>query len=194
MEYGKPKIKNLLTFAILTLTCLTLTGFGQNRQPRTVRDFFNLLPQKYFTLEGCEPASDKNCEKARREYIESFLEIEDTAKGYWKSGCDGAQSCLTMALFKRPNGTYLVGVQTEFEMGSDNYFLEYKAGKWLDLTRQAVPNFSKSNYYELPRNGTTIGVFRKRKVDINITEKGDKLYDLEWKNGKFVSKKYLLLS
>jgi hypothetical protein len=193
MENGKRKLINLLTCAVLTLACLSLTGFGQSKQPRTVRDFFNLLPQKYFTLEGCEPATDKNCEKARREYIESFLEVEDTANGYWKSGCDGAQSCLTMALFKRPNGTYIVGVQTDFEMGSENYFLEYKAGKWLDLTRQVIPNFSKNNYYELPRNGTTIGVFRKRKVDLNITEKGDRISDLEWKNGKFVFKRHLLL-
>ncbi|HRH43493.1 MAG TPA: hypothetical protein PKY82_17820 [Pyrinomonadaceae bacterium] len=161
----------------------------QTNQPKTARDFFNLLPQKYFTLEGCSPATDKNCVKARKEYIETFLEIEDTVNGYWKSGCDGAQSCLTMALFKRPNGTYIVAIQTEFEMGSDNYFLEYKGGKWFDLSTQVIPSFSKKNYYELPQKGTTIQVFKKKTVDTGMTEKGAKLYDLVWQNGKFTLKK-----
>ncbi|MBX7173332.1 MAG: hypothetical protein K1X72_20355 [Pyrinomonadaceae bacterium] len=161
----------------------------QTNQPKTVRDFFNLLPQKYFTLEGCEPKTDKNCNKARREYIETFLETEDTANGYWKSGCDGAQSCLTMALFKRPNGTYIVAIQTEFEMGSDNYFLEYKSGKWFDISTQVIPSFSKKNYYELPQKGTTIEVFKKKTVDTDMTEKGAKLYDLIWNSGKFSIKK-----
>jgi len=154
-------------------------------QPRTVRDFFNLLPSKYFTLEGCIEANDKNCDKARREYIKTFLEVEDTANGYWKSGCDGAQSCLTMALFKRPDTSYIVAVMTEFEMGSDNYFLEYKDGKWTDLSSQVIPEFSKNNIYELPRKGTTIQVFKKKTVDTDITEKGAKLYDLAWNAGKF---------
>ena len=68
------------------------SGFteSQTNQPKTVRDFFNLLPQKYFLLEGCEPAKDKNCQKARAAYLKTFLEVEDTANGYLKGGCDGA--------------------------------------------------------------------------------------------------------
>jgi hypothetical protein len=54
------------------------TAESQTKQPKTVRDFFNILPQKYFLLEGCEPAKDKNCERARREYVKTFLETEDT--------------------------------------------------------------------------------------------------------------------
>ncbi|MCY7347704.1 MAG: hypothetical protein LH614_15985 [Pyrinomonadaceae bacterium] len=174
---------------LLLAVCFSILGVAadaQTKQPRTVREFFNLLPQKYFTLEGCQPSKDKNCERARREYIETFLEVEDAANGFWKSGCDGAQSCLTMALFKRPNQTYVVAVQTEFEMGSENYFLEYKNGKWFDISSQIIPQFSKNNFYELPQKGTTVGVFKKNAVDDGITEKGEKLYDLLWENGKFV--------
>jgi hypothetical protein len=77
----------------------------QTKQPKTVRDFFNLLPQKYFTIEGCvDNPTRENCDKARAKYLNSFLEIEDIANGYMKGGCDGAQSCFSMALFKRPNG------------------------------------------------------------------------------------------
>jgi len=164
---------------------LALTTNAQTKQPRTVRDFFNLLPQRYFALEGCAANPTKSsCDKARREYVKNYLEVEDTPNSYWKSGCDGAQSCLTMALFKRADATYIVALKVEFESGSDNYFLEYKGGRWSDISKQVVPNFSKNNIYELPRTGTTIKVFAVDKSG-EIPAKGKKLYNLVWKNGKF---------
>lgn len=174
---------------ILLIFLLSTATFAQTNQPKTVRDFFNLLPQKYFTLEGCEPKTDKNCNKARREYVQTFLEVEDSANGYWKSGCDGAQSCLTMALFKRPDSTYIVHVLTEFEMGEDSYFLEYKSGKWFDIGTKAIPSYSKKNTYLPPRTGTTIEVFKKNFPEPNFSERGKKIYSLVWKSGKFTIKK-----
>lgn len=177
-------MKNILFLAFFVCVLVFSAG-AQTNQPRSVRDFFNLLPQKYFTLEGCVANPTKaNCDKARREYVKNFLEVEDTANGFWKSGCDGAQSCLTMALFKRPNATYIVAVQTEFEMGTNNYFLEYRNGKWSDISAQVIPRFSKNNIYELPRKGTTVGVFAKDR-NSEVGERGKKLYDLVWKSGKF---------
>ena len=179
------KMKLWLSFFLLCGAVLTVPA----QPPRTVRDFFNLLPQKYFPLEGCSAnPTRQNCERARREYVDSYLEIEDTANGYWKSGCDGAQSCLTMALFKRPNGTYLVALKTEFEAGTDNYFLEYKNGRWADIARTAIPEFSADRIYELPRRGTTIEVYAVKNSG-DIPERGKKLYDLVWKNGKFSVKR-----
>jgi hypothetical protein len=173
----------------LGIIFLCVSVSAQTQQPKTVREFFNLLPQKYFTLEGCSANPTKSkCDKARREYIDTFLEVEDTANGYWKSGCDGAQSCLTMALFKRPNGTYIVALKKEFESGYDNYFLEYRSGKWFDISAQVIPNFSKNNIYELPQKGTTVEVFAKAK-NSEFGDKGKKLYDLVWKNGKFSVKR-----
>ena len=179
------RLRAILFFSLLILPAAV---FCQTTPPKTVRDYFYLLPPKYFTLEGCAPATDKNCNRARREYIENFLETEDTANGFWKSGCDGAQSCLTLVLFKRPAGNYVVALKTEFEMGSTNYFLEYKNGRWLDLGAQVIPNFSPNNIYELPQNGTTIEVFAKNKTSED-SEKGKKLYNLVWKNGKFSVKR-----
>lgn len=180
-----------LSFLILAVCCCVAQA--QTKAPKTVRDFFNLLPQKYFTLEGCFPAKDKGCEKARREYIQNFLEIEDTANGYWKSGCDGAQSCLEMTLFKRLNGTYIVAVYTAAEMMNNYYFLEYRNGQWFDVSKQIVPQFSKKNMYELPHYGTTVKVFAKKIIESSskpgeeyeVSEKGAKLYELVWKDGKF---------
>lgn len=171
----------------LILICSSVSA--QTKQPKTVRDFFNLLPAKYFTLEGCEPNKDKNCDKARREYIDTFLETEDTANGFWKSGCDGAQSCLTIALFKRPDASYIVALKTDFEGFSRNYFLEYKGGEWFDISAKIIPQFSTKNIYELPRIGTTIEVYKQKLVDPDLTRRGAKLYDLAWKNGKFIVQK-----
>jgi hypothetical protein len=164
------------------------TAASQTKEPRAVRDFFNLLPQKYFTLEGCEPARDKNCERARRDYVKSYLEVEDAANGYWKSSCDGAQSCLRMALFKRPDNTYVVGVHTLHEADETNYFLEYKGGQWFDISAKIVPEFSERNIYELPRYGTTVEVFKKNFPEPEFSERGPKIYELQWKNGKFTKK------
>jgi hypothetical protein len=180
--------KNVL-FSAMAICIFVFSAFAQTKQPRTVREFFNLLPQKYFSLEGCSANPTKaNCDRARREYVENYLEVEDTANGYWKSGCDGAQSCLTMALFKRPNATYMVALKVEFEAGIDNYFLEYRNGKWYDIAARDVPDFSKNKVYELPQKGTTVGVFAKDRKS-EISEKGKKLYDLVWKNGRFSVKK-----
>lgn len=155
---------------------------------KTVRDFFTLLPDKYFVLEGCERDKDKDCSKARAEYLKTFTEVEDIKNGYFKGGCDGAQSCIEMAIFKRPDGNYLVGLATSGEMINDFYFLDYTGGKWTDVSRD-VPEFSKANWYELPRVGTTVKVFAKKVTekgeDFEISEKGKKLYDLVWKDGRF---------
>jgi hypothetical protein len=165
------------------------TRTAQTKEPRTVRDFFNLLPQKYFALEGCAPDVDKNCEKARKEYIDAFLEVEDAKNGYWKSGCDGAQSCLTLALFKRPDASYIVHILTEFEMGEDSYFLEYKDGKWSDIGARIIPEYSTKNTYVPPQKGTTVEVFKKNFPEPEYSERGAKIYDLQWKDGKFSIKK-----
>lgn len=160
---------------------------ARTRQPKTVREFFVLLPQKYFTLEGCAAnPTKKNCDRARAEYLKNFLEVEDAANGYMKGGCDGAQSCFHMALFKRPDGKYVVGLTTKFELGENSYFLEYLGGRWRDVGPQVVPGYGKDKVYELPRYGTTIEVYENKKVaGEDYRERGRKLYNLAWRDGKF---------
>lgn len=181
------------TLLLAVVTFVLSTGAAaQANGPKTVIDYFSLLPDKYFTLEGCMRESDKDCSKARAEYLKTYTEVEDIANGYFKGGCDGAQSCIEMAIFKRPNGTYLVGLATSGEMINDFYFLNYTAGKWANVSSTAIPGFSKNNWYELPRVGTTVRVYAKkiteRGPDYEISERGRKLYDLEWKSGRFVKK------
>ncbi len=156
--------------------------------PRTIREHFMQLPAKYFTLEGCEPATDKGCQRAKLEYLKTFAEIEDTKNGYLKAGCDGAQACIEMAIFKRPDGSYIAGVATFAEMMNDFYFLD-PANDWADVSKEIVVRYRKSQWYELPRIGTTMKVYSKKVIEktdeFEITERGDLLYSLDWKDGKF---------
>jgi hypothetical protein len=177
------KTFNLVLFFLLG----SLAVFSQPKQPKTVRDFFNLLPQSYFTLESCRPKTDKNCVKARKEYLKRFLEVEDNANRYFEASGDGSQEKLKMTLFKRPDKTYLIGLYVYGEWGEKYYFLEYKSGKWSDVSRKIIPNYKKSNIYEIPRKGTTVAVFERINYDAEnqLGETGKKLYDLVWKNGKF---------
>lgn len=166
------------------------TARMQTKQPKTVRDFFNLMPQKYFTLERCVDKPTKiNCDKARAEYLKNYLEVEDTANGYMKGSCDGAQSCFTMALFKRPNGTYIVAINKLFETSEETHFLEYANGNWKDIGAQVIPEYSKEKTYELPRKGTTLEVYELKEIEEGFIERGEKLYDLVWQNGRFSIKK-----
>lgn len=161
-------------------------------EPANVMEFFAALPDKYFTLEGCDRATDKDCKKARAEYLKTFTEVSDVKNGYFKGGCDGAQSCIEMAVFKRPDGRYLVGVATFAEMINEFHFLDYASGQWRDASAD-VPDHSSKNWYQLPRIGTTMPVFEKKIIekgsDYEITEKGRRLYDLVWKEGRFARQK-----
>lgn len=162
---------------------------SRQSEPRTVREFFIASTQEVFVLEGCQEETDTGCQKEKKRYLANYLEVEDTKNGYLSAGGDGAQSALVMTLFKRPTGGYIVAVN-QFGEGTDDYtFWEYRSGKWANISTQVVPQYSKRNIYELPRFGTTIKVFAKKIIesddDFEISEKGEKLYDLVWKDGKF---------
>lgn len=158
-------------------------------EPKTVRDFFMAFTQEVFYLEGCEESKDPDCRTAKKKYLETYLEVEDTKNGYLSAGADGAQAALTMTLFRRPSGKYIVAVNQFGEIGDDYNFFEYANGRWKDISKDVIPEYSTGNIYELPRYGTTIPVFKKIVIDsdgvIDMTEKGEKLYDLIWKDGRF---------
>ena len=147
------------------------------------------MPDEFFVLEGCEWETDQDCEQARIEYLKSFLLIEDTKNGYLKAGCDGAQSCLEMTIFKKKDGGYLVGLNVTLENGTETRFLESDGSVWADVTSKVAPKFSDRALYELPRVGTTVRVFeRSVSVDDEGFEnvvKGRKLYDLVWNGSSF---------
>lgn len=178
-----------LLLIVLTIGVLAMSVSAQKKQPKTVRDFFMALPAEYFSLDCCLSESER---EAKKEYLERYLTSEDTANGYLSGAGDAAQEGFVMALFKRPNSTYLIGFYTYGEGGVEDtpwcVFLDYKNGKWTDVSKTTIPNYNAAKYiYELPQKGTTIEVFQKDENGEDFY-KGKKLYDLIWKNGKFTKR------
>lgn len=184
------KFKKVLLVLVVAIFAGSATGQALN--PKTPREFFMLLSQKYFYLEGIENVTDDNytpeqLKRAQKQYLETFLEIEDNRNGFMQGGGDGSQEKFKMALFKRPNKTYVVGLYVFGEWGEKYYFLEYRNGKLNEISSAVIPGYKRSNIYEMPRYGTTIKVFERKNFDPELDwgETGKKLYDLVWKQGKF---------
>jgi len=172
-----------LILAVVSTLMLAAAVCGQAKSPKTVRDYFMQLPARYFSLDCC---TGKN---AKAQYLKKYLKAEDTANGYLSGYGDAAQEGFAMALFKRPNGTYLIGFYTHGEGGVEDtpwtVFLNYSGGKWTDVSRSTIKGYNKEKYiYELPRKGTKVEVFSKDEMGDGY--KGKRLYSLEWQNGKFV--------
>ncbi len=163
------------------------------KQPKNVREFFMLLPSEYFGIEGCEASRDRGCQKSKQDYLKKYGTVEDLKNGYMEAGGDGAQGTFKMAIFKRPDASYIIGLNSFSETADKYKFLEFEQGKWADISIEIVPEYSSTNIYEFPRNGTTTPVFAKEIVEqregFEISKKGIKLYDLVWENGKFSIKR-----
>jgi hypothetical protein len=164
---------------------------AQTKPPQTVREYFMLLPQTYFVVESCNTDIVKDCRPFKVEYLKRFLKVEDTKNGYLEGDGDGSQERFKMALFRRANGTHLVGLYVFGEWGEKYYFLEYKNRRWINVSKSVAPNYRRSNIYELPRYGTTVRVYERKNfnAEYDLGEQGKKLYDLVWKNDRFAVKK-----
>lgn len=184
----RPTFVLAVTSSALILWGGAAEATAQDGTPTTVREFFMLLPADYFPLEEWNGKA-QTLAAAKRKYLKTLLKVEDNRNGYMEGDGDGAQMGLKMALFKRPGGGYLIGLHLFGEGENRNHFLEYSgAGKWSDVTRKVIPQYSSNNLYEIPRYGTTVQVFAKifpEPESPELSEKGQKLYDLVWKVGTF---------
>lgn len=141
------------------------------KSPRTVVDYYMLLPARYFEID-------------RRNLLNlKYGAVVDVRNGYIHTWHDGAQQGLEVALFRRPDGSYLVAINHMGDEGPDDAwspwldFLTYRNGRWTDVTKTTLPRqFSEKLGYELPRYGRTIRV---------VTESEKLVYDLVWTRGRF---------
>ena len=176
---------------LICLVFLCLSGVtAQSKKAPSLRDLFMQLPEKYFSIDCCE---GRTYREAKAKYLKLYLDVEDAKNGFLSGGGDGAQEAFELALFRRPNGTYLVAFYTVGEGGVEDYpwcvFLDYRAGKWRDLSKTVIPGYDPQKLiYQLPRRGTTIEVFQKDENGADLY-KGKKLYDLVWSGGRFSVKK-----
>jgi len=165
-------------FLVLTTAVVSFATAAQSLSsdhPRTVVDYYMLLPDKYF-------------EANRDQRLHWMLDpkrgaIVDIANRYLYAPGDGAQTDIYTCIFKRSNGDYLVGAGYNDKDGVFETFLDffvYDQGHLRNVTKTVLPvRFNKELYYNLPRRGTTIVV---------TNTSGKKLYDLVW-TGKVFSLK-----
>ena len=166
-----------------TLTLLVCVAFfvppgavfaQATKPPRTVVDFYLLLPQ--------HPYFETDAPQDRINLCRRQGGVIDPGNSYLHAVGDGAQMSLSVCLFKRPDKTYLVAVNSNDASDGDFKpfldFYEYRNGRLHAVSKLAVLPIALSDglKYELPRYGTTIKV---------MTRAGKEVHDLVWSRGKF---------
>lgn len=178
-------------FRWLTLYAVLMVSKSEARplkEPRTVLDFFDLLPKKFFEIEY--PGS----KTARRKWLRGGFKpgiplgnraVIDLKNDYLRASGDGAQGRLDLAVF-RYHGKAILGVYDSFEEG-DLSFWRYKNGRLSEVTQQVLPpRLAQHPVYDLPRVGTTIRVFRSANDYDAYFKPGSKpIYSLKWSGGRF---------
>jgi len=123
---------------ILSLLLIVVSPRGATHPPRSVIDYYLLLPSDYF--DGL--ATDTRSERLRllRDFKGSSV---DRPHGFLHIRGDGAQSDLTVCLFKRPNGSYLVAVNSNTASdgvwGPSLDFYTYQQGHLVNVTKAVRP-------------------------------------------------------
>ncbi|MEK7723123.1 MAG: hypothetical protein AAB336_02135 [Acidobacteriota bacterium] len=183
---------------ILTILFFQLLISAQNPEPKTVTDFFYLLPEKHFA-----PFEDGNGKKQNlKDFRKSIIKIADNKNGFLRLESFQWEGWAEVAIFKKTNGKYIVGVIENGcgpVCGSDVFFYSYENKKWSDVTTQVLPKITETQFaeaykrhktteedetgiiYELPRVGKTIKV---------RTDGGKNIvfFELTWNGSKFILK------
>lgn len=202
MKSSKPSLLTLTLIAFVALAAGSGSTIAQPRKsktvknktiaaPRTVKDFFMLLPAKYF------PALKGMKNRAR------LIETEDSKNGYLWFGNNQpfAPDRAEMQIFKRMSGFYLIVVSyNDCDFAGDcadyAHFLEYKNGKFneVEATPNLPPRMLRDRFeektgreagakdriiYELPRTGKTLKIRIGDLFDSTI------IYELEWDGNIF---------
>lgn len=177
-----PSFVQLTLIATLVTSALFLTSSqaaphapASVRAPRrhTVRQFFDLLPARYFV--GI----------TRREKL-GKKPIIDQTNDYLETRGEGDDAALDIRVF-RFGGQETVGVLATYaDGGSELNFYRLQSGRLRDVTPQVLPRrLGRNQVAELPRTGTTIRVSNRRAPGMKPQTLA---YNLEWRGGRFVVK------
>ena len=173
-------IKNLRAKLIFfALLLLVLIGSAQvfsasaapSREPKTVADFFLLVPERYVGY-----PLDFRRQLLRGERRGTVIDIKN---GYISWNASDNPEEFEFAIFRKSNGKYIVAFSSPGEPDlypSRFFLLSYDRGRWRDVTKALRPlAFDTRLDYKLPRRGRTIVVTRDWR----------KQYSLTWANDRF---------
>lgn len=149
------------------------------------------VPQRYLWFDQCDTSTDVECMSYRQQYLSSRIEvIDDRANGFFSVSGENLDPDISLALFRRPDGSALIAVSTGNTVADSTAFLQRDAqGNWRDVSTEVVPDYSnETRSYGLPAQGTRIVVKEKTPPepgDFSYDYSGE-LYKLSWNDGKFL--------
>lgn len=172
----------LLCAVTIAVAAGTGTAAAQSPEPKTVADFFRLVPDRY--MGGHDFRFREEMLRGEHRGV-----VVDMRNGYISYDASDNPSGFEFAIFRKSNGRYLVAYSTgafhDQEMAEElgNWptllLLSYEGGRWRDVTKSSLPvalAFDEKLAYMLPRRGRRIAVWDGR---------AGKLYTLTWRNDRF---------
>jgi len=143
-------------------------------EPKSVLDYYLLLPDKYF-----EANQEERVKFMLNERRGAVVDVEH---GYLHALGDGAQTDIYVRLFERSGQLPVIAVKYYASDSQDFTYLdffEYKDGGLVQESLSPV-KIDENLTYELPRYGNTIQAFNAH---------GSPVYDLVWSQTKFELKR-----
>lgn len=147
---------------------------AQPPEPKTVADFFLLVPQRY--MDGYELRFRQEMLRGEHRGV-----VIDIANGYISYDASDNPTGFEFAIFRKSNGGYLVAYSTgafhDPDFGNDPilFLLSYEGGRWRDVTRASLPaGLHEKMTYKLPREGRSIEVWDGRGRNHTLTWSGDR--------------------
>jgi hypothetical protein len=151
-------------------------GISRHTPRRTLDEYFLAIPDRYLP----------DVPRVRRRALlrPEHVTVRDERNGYLQIAGDGGRLTVTVAKFRKSDGTYLIAVTADYEMGSQCWLLDEQPGGLVDVTQNLLPDYrhcddfeaADCHVYELPRYGTTIVV---------KDGEGRERYRLGWRGNRF---------
>ena len=184
--------------AMLVLFLLTGSSLPQgpdNPRPKSILDYYLLLPHKYLTYLTADS----------RPVREAAIQVKDLEGGFLKSGLETDEVSTALALFKKSDGSDLIAVENRSCPGpcsSRLNLLLYANNQWTEVTQDLLPAIDASKiqaslqrqYMSRPnepvRQSQLIYTLGKHGEGIEVNEhwSGMVLGEFEWANDAFIFK------
>ena len=188
---SKPWLAMLVLFL---LTGSSLPQVRDDRRPKSVLDYYFLLPHKYLPYLTADS----------RPVREAAIQAKDLDGGFLKSGLGTDEVSTALALFRKSDGSDLIAVENRSCPGpcsSSLNLLLYANDQWTDVTHDLLPAIDggriqaliQRQYLSRPNEQmrqSLIYTLRKNGGSIEVNEhwSGMVLGEFEWVNDAFIFK------
>jgi hypothetical protein len=81
------------------------------------------------------------------------LLVMDTRNGYARIAGDGGLPGYELGLFRDQDQGYVFALQTQWTQGQTTVFLKREANRWVDVSRNILPDYEEDKAYEIPHVG-----------------------------------------